>query len=65
MHEHLHLEQLPRFVLRKSGLMVPDGITSHQAGSLKELEEFPDVIFVAIPSTKDGGAGNVAYRRES
>lgn len=53
-HERLQLERMPRWVLRSSGLMAPDGVTPHQTGELEQMAEFPDVVFVALPSSDDG-----------
>jgi homoserine dehydrogenase len=53
-HERLQLEQSPNFILRSSGLMAPDGITPHDWESMSDLDEFPDVVFVALPPAEDG-----------
>ena len=54
----LGLSILPQFVMRSSGIMAPDGHTPMQYESLRDMEELPEVTFVALPSTDDG---EVAY----
>ncbi len=53
-HERLGLKKLPDFVLRSDGLKQADARTPHHAKTIEKLTEFPEVIFVALPSSDDG-----------
>jgi len=51
--ERLGLEMSPRFVMRSSGIYYPDSENAaHQR--LEEIDDFPDVTFLAMPTTDDG-----------
>lgn len=55
--DRLGLTSAPAFILRKAGVMGPDGETKN-ADSITEIEELPDNFFMVLPSTDDG---QVAY----
>ena len=44
----------PSFIMRSTGLMGPDGSTPLSVETLEEIDELPDVTFIAIPSSSDG-----------
>jgi homoserine dehydrogenase len=56
--ERLGLSPLPTFVMRSSGLMAPDGISSFSVPDFgyDDFEDYPEVAFVTLPSTNDGEA---------
>ncbi|HUP26440.1 MAG TPA: hypothetical protein VM124_02210 [Candidatus Limnocylindrales bacterium] len=48
------LSPLPSFIVRRTGIMEPDGETPSRFSSLAEIDDFPEVTFIALPSTNDG-----------
>lgn len=52
--ERLEMNQLPSFVMRSTGLMGPDGKSPLGPKSLEDIDDFPEVVFLAIPSSDDG-----------
>ncbi len=56
--KRLDLSTTPSFVLRSSGLMEGDGVTPSEFHSLSDIDEFPEVTFIAMPSTDDGIVAN-------
>src|SRR4051794_29025451 len=50
----LNINPFPNFLIRSSGIKQPDGETPSEYKSLEDIEELPDVTFVAMPSTDDG-----------
>ena len=64
----MQLNQFPDFVVRSSGLYVPDADTwelpsKPDLGGLDEIEELPDALFVALPSTDEGTTAMSIIRR--
>ncbi len=53
-NERLGLKPKPEFILRKTGLKLADGTEPHSIQFLEKLKDFPDVIFVTLPSFEDG-----------
>lgn len=50
----LNISQTPSFIMRSAGIMEPDGQTPTGHTSIEDIDELPDVTFIAIPSTDDG-----------
>lgn len=50
----LQLESAPRWVMRQSGIVAPDLETPLGIDSITDIDEFPEVLFVALPSSEDG-----------
>lgn len=56
--QRLGLNRVPQFVIRSAGIMEPDGQTLQGFNSLDDIDNLPDVTFIALPSTDDG---KIAY----
>lgn len=52
--ERFNMSQLPDFVVRSAGVMAPDCVTQLPYEDIDAIEDFPEVTFVAIPSSDDG-----------
>lgn len=60
--ERLRLEMAPRFVMRSSGIYHPESDNA-LCQRLEEIEDFPDVTFLAMPTTDDGAISH-GYLKE-
>lgn len=52
--ERFNMSRLPSFVVRSSGIMEADCVTPSQYECFDDIDDLPDVLFLAIPSSDDG-----------